>query len=116
MRRAYSDYLRDILDAIQNARSFTESMGFEQFSRDTKTIYATVRALEIIGEATKRLPPELRKRHPAIPWRQMAGIRDIMIHEYDRVDLTVVWKTVQEDLPAVVPLIAQVLQEEQSRE
>jgi uncharacterized protein with HEPN domain len=115
-RRASSDYLHDILDSIQKARRFTENMSFEEFSTDAKTIYATVRALEIVGEATKRLPPDIRDRQSSIPWRKMAGIRDIMIHEYNRVDLAVVWKTVKEDLPSVEPLITRVLQEELRRE
>lgn len=74
-------------------------MTFEQFSQDDKTAYAVVRALEIIGEATKKIPDAVRDQYPQIPWREMAGMRDKLIHDYFGVNLGVVWKTVQEDLP-----------------
>ena len=115
-RRAYSDHLRDILESIQKARHFTEGMSFEEFARDDKTVYATIRALEIVGEAAKRVPAEVRERDPSVPWRKMAGIRDVVAHEYHRVDLTVVWNTVQEDLSAVEPHIARILEAELRRE
>ncbi|MBV9282320.1 MAG: DUF86 domain-containing protein [Chloroflexi bacterium] len=78
----------------------------EAFAADRKTNYATVRALEIIGEAAKRLPAEIRALDPLVPWGEMAGMRDRMIHGYDRVDLGVVWDVVRRELPALLPRIA----------
>jgi uncharacterized protein with HEPN domain len=97
--RNYQEYFNDIRDAIDKAQSFVAGMTFEQFSRDDKTAYAVVRALEIIGEATKKIPDTVREQYPQIPWREMAGMRDKLIHDYFGVNLQVVWKTVREDLP-----------------
>ena len=79
--REYADYLEDILDAISKIANFIEGMTFDQFSRDDKTAYAVIRALEIIGEATKHIPEHVRKSNPDISWREMAGIRDKLIHD-----------------------------------
>lgn len=97
--RNYQEYFNDIRDAIVKAQSFVAGMTFEQFSQDDKTAYAVVRALEIIGEATKKIPEAAREQYPLIPWREMARMRDKLIHDYFGVNLRVVWKTVQEDLP-----------------
>lgn len=97
--RDYSDYLEDILDAIRKAADFVGEMSFEQFSMDDKTVFAVIRALEIIGEASKNIPEWLKTDNADIPWREMAGIRDKLIHDYFGINLEVVWKTVKEDLP-----------------
>lgn len=114
--RDVSDYLRDILENGRLARRFVEGMSFEQFQGDVRTAYAVVRALEIIGEATKNVPPEVRERYPDVPWRSMAGMRDRLIHGYFDTNPAVVWETAQRDLPAIEPPIARALEEEISRE
>ena len=97
--REYSDYLEDILDAIQKATGFIGEMIFEQFPGDDKTVFAVIRALEIIGEASKNIPDWVKTDNADTPWREMAGIRDKLIHDYFGINLEVVWKTVKEDLP-----------------
>jgi uncharacterized protein with HEPN domain len=107
--REYRDYLEDIRQAAQKALAFVQGMSYEAFVADDKTVFAVVRALEIVGEATKRIPQSVRDRYPEVPWRSMAGIRDKLIHDYVSVNLEVVWKTVTEDLPALLPMIQRVL-------
>jgi len=101
----------DILDSIEKIEDFVKGFDFEGFSNDTKTIYAVVRALEIIGEATKNLPDSLRLNHPEVPWKNMAGFRDKVVHGYFSVDLEVVWDTAVEDIPYLKPLITKILEE-----
>lgn len=92
--RNYSDYLDDILDSIKKIKQFTNEMTFQEFVEDEKTAYAVVRAFEIIGEATKCLPDEIKAIDQDIPWKEMAGIRDKLIHHYFGVDLKIIWNTI----------------------
>ena len=108
-RRVYRDFLEDIRQAGQKAVGFLGGMTLEDFAGDEKTAFAVVRALEIVGEAAKHVPQTIRDRYPEVPWRSMAGIRDKLIHDYVNVNLEVVWKTVTEDLPALVPQVQQII-------
>lgn len=110
-KRNFTDYLRDILDAIEKVETFTQGMDYEQFVKDEKTVFAVIRALEIIGEASKNIPNSVKDRHPSLPWRDMAGIRDKLIHEYFGVNMAVIWNTVKRDIPSLKPLITEVLKE-----
>lgn len=91
-------YLRHILDAIQKIESYV-SVGHETFITTSHWQDAVIRQLEIIGEATKRLSPELRSRYPQIPWKRIAGLRDVLIHDYLGVDISMVWQITQTFLP-----------------
>lgn len=99
--RTHVDHLEDILESADKAMTFTTGMSYEDFAEDDKTVFAVIRALEVIGEATKRLPDDLRTRHPQIPWHSMAGMRDKLIQDYVNVNERIVWRTVQDELPAV---------------
>ena len=96
-------YLLDILIAARRARRFLEDLTWEEFAHSELHQDAVMRPLAIIGEAARRVSQETRDAHPQIPWRQMAGMRNRLIHEYFRVDLATAWETVKNDIP---PLIA----------
>lgn len=109
MSHEFLDYVEDILEAMDKAEILVEDVTYEQFQEDFRINFAVVRALEIVGEATKRLPLSLRDQYPDIPWKRMAGMRDRIIHGYDTVDLEVVWDAVKLEIPQVKPLLQQIL-------
>ena len=109
MKKDVLVYVEDILDAMDKAETFIVGLTYEQFESDFRTNFAVVRAIEIIGEATKRLPTPFRDQHPDIPWKDMAGMRDVVIHGYDNVNLRIVWDVVKRDIPKIKPQIEQIL-------
>ena len=90
--RSDTEFLADIQEAVRRIRDYTHEMTYKEFLVDTRTQDAVIRNLEIIGEATKKLSVELRNQYPSVPWKEMAGARDRLIHNYFGVDLEVVWK------------------------
>ena len=98
MRKEIKVYLEDILESIQKIKEYTAGVDFAEFDDNTQHQDAVIRRLEIIGEAVKGLPSELKAKYPDIPWKQIAGMRDILIHEYAGVSLKRVWKVVTDDL------------------
>lgn len=111
MSNEFLDYVEDILDAMDKAEILLSEVTYEQFADDFRINFAVVRALEIVGEAVKRLPVMLRDQYPVIPWKGMAGMRDRIIHGYDRVDLQIVWDVVKRDIPQIKPQIQQILRD-----
>ena len=110
MEREIGDYLEDILDSMEKTQKFIENMSYNQFSQDDKSIFAVIRALEIIGEATKNIPDNVRRINPDIPWRDMAGMRDVLIHDYFGVDINTVWLTVTKKIPEIKPRVQKMLE------
>ena len=107
--RSDKEFLGDIQEAIRRIRAYTHEMKYRDFLADMKTQDAVIRNLEIIGEATKKLSVELRNRHPSIPWKEMAGARDRLIHNYFGVDIEVVWKISVAELSDLTSQIAEIL-------
>jgi uncharacterized protein with HEPN domain len=94
-------YIHDILDSIQAIFDFTKDMTYGDFLDDRRTIDAVVRNLEIIGEAAKYIPQDVRDQYINIPWKKMINMRNHVIHEYSGIDPLILWGTIQEDLPGV---------------
>lgn len=103
--RDYKLYLKDILEAMESIENFVGAMSFENFLKDDKTVSAVIRKFEIIGEATKQIPDEIKQQYPEIPWKEMAGMRDRLIHLYFGVDYNLVWATIKNRIPVVRSLI-----------
>ena len=112
MKRLLTDYIQDIFESIEDIDAFIIGMSYEDFAGDKKTLNAVIRSLEIIGEAAKKIPEAIRAKHPGIPWRQMAGMRDKLIHEYHGVDKEIVWVVATEELPAILPAVERFREQE----
>ncbi|MCX6028030.1 MAG: DUF86 domain-containing protein [Chloroflexi bacterium] len=108
-KRTYVDYLHNILVAATHAQEFVAGIDLAEFLENDEKSYAVTRALEIIGEAARQIPPSLQMQYPQLPWQEMIGMRNVVIHEYFGVDLEVLWRTVHEDLPSLCAAIAAIL-------
>lgn len=109
--RDYRLYLKDILDAMEKIEKFVEDMNFEKFKEDDKTSSAVVKKFEIIGEASKNIPEGIKQKYTQIPWKEMAGMRDKLIHIYFGVNYRLVWTAIKERIPQLKPLIKKILDE-----
>lgn len=104
--RDTSIYIKDIIAAIDSINQFVEGMTFKQFAKDDKTSSAVIQKLQIIGEAVKNIPPDIRQKYCDIPWKEMAGMRDKLIHLYFGIKLELLWETIQKDMPFLrIPLL-----------
>ncbi|SES77528.1 Uncharacterized conserved protein, contains HEPN domain [Methanococcoides vulcani] len=109
MIRSSVDHLEDIRSSIDDILTFVEGYTYERFEDDKKTQYAVIRALEVIGEASKNVSSDVRSQYPSVPWREMASMRDRLIHAYFGVDTRIVWDTIQQDLPSLGSSISLIL-------
>lgn len=110
-KREYKNYILDIYTSTEEIEKFVEGFSFEKFQNDRKTVYAVIRAIEIIGEAIKNIPTSVKSKHKKIPWRDAADMRNKLIHEYFGVNLKVVWRAVEKDVPELKNKMQELLKE-----
>lgn len=102
-------YLDDIRDSIRKIEKYTRGASFEKFSHDEKSIDAIARNILTIGEAADHIPKEIKEKNPDVVWKEIKGMRNKIVHEYFGVDVEILWKTVQEDIPVFKKQIAKLL-------
>jgi len=113
MKREYIDSLKDMLENAQRALRFAKGMVYEDFLKDDKTVYAVIRAVEVIGEAAGNIPEEIRAKYPDLPWRDIRGMRSKLVHQYFGVNMAVVWQTIHEDLPPLAAILKKIIKQEE---
>lgn len=104
-------YLKDILEAMEAIERFVDGIGFETFEGDDMRVSAVIQKFEIIGEASKSVPESIKQKYTTVPWRDMAGMRDRLIHFYFGIKYDLVWNTIKQDIPEVKPLIREILED-----
>lgn len=107
--RRDADYLDDIAEAMRRIIAYTDGLTYEGFLGDAKTQDAVIRNLQVLGEAVKHLSPAIRKVHPSLPWKEMAAIRDRLVHHYFGIRYAVIWAVARQELPALLPQIEALL-------
>jgi len=114
MKRDVILYVKDIPENIELAEEFAKDVNYEEFVNDKKTNHAVIRCIEIMGEAAKNVPQSIREKHPQILWKDIAGMRDKIIHFYFGVNLKRVWLVLKDDIPKPKPLVQKVLKDMES--
>ncbi|AHL22371.1 HepT-like ribonuclease domain-containing protein [Thermococcus nautili] len=104
-------FLNDMLEAISRIEEYTEGYDFEDFINDRKTVDAVLRNLEIIGEASRYVPDEIRSAYPSVPWRRVVGLRNVVVHHYFGVDLGIVWTIIRFQLPELKKSVEKIIED-----
>ena len=111
MKRDYRAFLQDILDCIDRIENYITDLEFEDFKDNSLIVDAVTRNLEIIGEATKNIPQVVKEKYSEVPWKEMAGMRDKIIHGYFDIVYSILWETIKNDLPPTRPQIEEILKD-----
>jgi len=107
-------YLGDIVEAIERIVTYLAGLSYEQFLEATQVQDAVLRNLQVVGDASKKVSLTVRKAHPELPWRQMSGMRDKVVHEYFGLDYSIVWQVATRDLPRLLPAIQGIVEKMRS--
>jgi len=110
--RTWLDRIRDILSCAKNIQDFSVGLTFQTFLEDPRTIRAVAYEFTTIGEAARVIPIEIQERYSDIPWGKMQGIRNVLVHEYFRLDEEILWKAVQEDIPPLITALEKIIESE----
>jgi uncharacterized protein with HEPN domain len=110
--RTWLNRIADILTCAKNIRDFSTGMTLEAFLTDARTIRAVAFEFTTIGEAARVIPPEVQERYSDIPWGKMQGIRNVLVHEYFRLDEEILWRAIQEDIPPLIAALEKIIESE----
>ncbi len=113
MARQWLFRVRHILDAIQRVELYTREMEYPQFSGNTLVIDAVIRNPQVIGEASRLIPEEVQDKYPRVPWQLMRGMRNVLVHEYERINSAILWQTVRHNLPGLRKELRKLLEQEE---
>lgn len=111
--RSWQERVQDILTCARNIQSFTEGMSYDAFLDDPRTIRAVAFEFTTIGEAARVIPEEIQKKYPDVPWGRMHGIRNVLVHEYFRLDEEILWRASSEDIPPLIQALERILKSNQ---
>jgi uncharacterized protein with HEPN domain len=112
IKRDYRLYLRDIVEHARRIMRYVHGKTYEQFTQDDMLIDAVIRNLELIGEAVKRVPYSVRRKYPQVAWQKIAGLRDILIHDYTNISIPILWDIITNKLPELMEQIGAILDAE----
>jgi uncharacterized protein with HEPN domain len=110
MNRDVNVYIEDIFESLNRVKEYSEGVSREEFFSDHQLQDAIIRRFEIVGEATKQVPDETRDKYPDLPWREMAGLRDVLIHQYSRVSMKRIWNIIENDLDDLIARFSKVVE------
>ena len=108
--RPYGLYASDMLESMARIERYVKGLSYNEFVRSEIVIDAVIRNLEVMGEAAKNVPDEVKDAHPEIPWKRIVGLRNIVIHDYLGIDLENIWRIATKNIPEVRPLVARLLE------
>lgn len=111
MKRTNKHYFEDILEYAKTSLEFIKDLTYEDFIKDKKAVFATIRALEVIGESSNRISNEIKEKYPNLPWIEMRGLRNRIVHNYDDIDYTIVWNVLKNEIPKLIEQINLIIDE-----
>jgi len=111
MKRTNKHHFRDILTYAKFSLSFVDNMDYKSFVNDTKSVFAVIRTLEVIGESSNRVSHEIKSKYPALPWHKMRGMRNRIVHNYDNIDYMIIWNVIENEIPELIKQIELIIDE-----